>query len=291
MLSELRAFLFVVETGSFTGAARRAHLSQPALSAAIQRLEADHGARLFERLPRGARLTAAGEALLPHARATLASVDAGRRAVLELQGLVRGEVRVGGGATACTCLLPPVLRAFRARYPQLRLRVRELLTPRVPGEVAAGALDIGIADGEGEPWVDDPVVLVGQPGATWPGPLVGFVPGASLREAQERLLPEAELVMELGSMAAVRGMALDGMGLALLPRAACVRELAAGELVEIEVPGLPWVRRLGILSREPELLSPAAAAFLEVLWEVAPGASSRGRPVRPPGPRSSASGR
>ena len=271
MITELRAFVLVVESGSFTGAARRAGMSQPALSAAIQRLEADHGALLLERLPRGARLTQAGEALLPHARMTLSGLESGRRAVAELSGLVRGEVRIGGGATACTCLLPAALRLFRARHPSLGLRVRELLTPEVPREVYAGALDLGIAHDAGEPWAVDPVVLVGLPGATWPAPVVGFVPGASLREAQEQLLPEAELVMELGSMAAVKGMVLAGMGLALLSRAACVPELRAGELVEIDLPGLPWARPLGIVHRGEETLPPAARAMLAILRELGPG--------------------
>lgn len=272
MITELQAFLHVVEEGSFTAAARRSGLSQPALSAAIARLEADHGARLFERLPRGARPSQAGLALLPHARATLASLAAGRRAVAEVSGLAVGEVRLGAGATACTCLLPAALREFRRRHPGLGLRVRELLTPEVPGEVAAGALDLGIAHGEGEPWALDPVVLVGTPGMAWPAAVVGFVPGASLRAAQERLLPEAELVMELGSMAAVKGMVLAGMGPALLSRAACEPELSRGELVEIAVDGLPWERPLGIVHRGEAVLPPAAEALLAVLREVGPGA-------------------
>ena len=74
-------------------------------------------------------------------------------------------------------------------------------------------------------------------------------------------------------MAAVKGMVLAGMGLALLSRAACVPELSAGELVEIDLPGLPWARPLGIVHRGVETLPPAALAMLQVLREVGPGES------------------
>src|SRR6185503_6727184 len=113
MLEELRHLALVAEHGSFTEAARRAGLSQPALSASIARLERGMGARLLHRGAGGTRLTAAGEALLPRARAALAAVEDGRRAVAEIEGLHAGEVRVGAGATACTYLLPHVLAAFR----------------------------------------------------------------------------------------------------------------------------------------------------------------------------------
>src|SRR5262245_57943463 len=117
MLDELTHFVLITHQGTFTAAAAEAHLTQPALSASIARLEAAVGARLFHRGKGGTRLTAAGEALLPRARAALAAVDEGKRAVQEVLGLAAGEVRVGAGATACTYFLPPVLAAFRRAHP------------------------------------------------------------------------------------------------------------------------------------------------------------------------------
>src|SRR5215212_2052563 len=100
MLESLRHFLLITEHGTFTRAARRAHLSQPALTASIHKLEEELGARLFHRGRTGAALTAAGEALVPRARAALAAVADARRAVAEIEGLRSGEVRLGAGATA-----------------------------------------------------------------------------------------------------------------------------------------------------------------------------------------------
>ena len=81
MLDELRHLLLIVEHRTFTAAARHAHLSQPALSASVRRLEEELGARLLDRGRHGATLTAEGEALLPRAQAALAAFEDGRRAV------------------------------------------------------------------------------------------------------------------------------------------------------------------------------------------------------------------
>lgn len=269
MLDELQHLLLVVETGTFTEAARRAHLTQPALSASIRRLEERVGARLLERLPRGARLTAAGEAWVPHARAAIGAWEAGRRAVAEIEGLAAGRVTVGGGATACTYLLPGILTEFRAKHPGVTLGVREVLTPLVGEAVRAGALDLGVAQGEGEPWLEDELILVGAPGATLPAPFVTFVRGSSVRAALEATFPEAEIAVELGSIASVKGMARAGMGVALLSRAACQDDLAHGTLVEIPEARLPLRRSLGLLHAGLERLSPAGLAMRELMLQAA----------------------
>ena len=95
MLEPLRHFTLVVEHRTFTAAARHAHVTQPALTASIQRLERELGARLFTRGPGGADLTAAGRALLRPARAALAALEEGRRVVAEVSGLAVGSARVG----------------------------------------------------------------------------------------------------------------------------------------------------------------------------------------------------
>lgn len=80
-LDQLRSFVVVAEEGAVVRAARRLHISQPPLTRKIHRLEDELGAPLFERLPRGVRLTPAGEALLPHALRILDAVDAAAAAV------------------------------------------------------------------------------------------------------------------------------------------------------------------------------------------------------------------
>ncbi len=144
MLEELQHFVLAVERGTLTEAARHAHLSQPALTVALQRLEARVGARLLHRGPGGVVLTAAGAAFLPRARASLAAFADGQRAVAEVEGLHAGEVRIGAGATVCTYLLPKELAAFRAAHPGVRFRLRELNPLAAEDALVAGEIDLAI---------------------------------------------------------------------------------------------------------------------------------------------------
>lgn len=267
MHDELRHFLLVIEHGTLTGAARAAHLSQPALTASIQRLERRFDARLLHRGRRGAEATAEGLALVPHARAALAAVDDARRAVAEVAGLAGGEVRLGGGATACTYLLPGVLARFRARYPKVRISLREGFPDGLREMLRAGALDLAVVTGEdGEPWRTDGLILVAAPGVELPGsPFVTLLEGSSTRGWLKRAFPDAEVSMELGGISAVKGNVRAGIGVALISRAAVQYDLEMGRLVQIEHPATPIERRIALLHRGLDRLSPAAAGLRRAL--------------------------
>ena len=267
MMDELRCFLLIVEHGSFTAAARPAHLSQPALSAAIRRLEEQFGARLLHRGRRGAEPSAAGRALLPGARAALAAIEDGRRAVAEVAGLDRGEVRIGAGATVCTYLLPGPLAEFRRQYPGVRFQVREAFPDEIRAAVESGAIDLGVVSGPGrDPWQRDELILVGPPGQKDANaPFIAFPPGAATREVLERHFPSADIVMELGSIASVMGNVRAGVGIALVSRIAVATDLAAGRLVEIPSARTPIARRFSLVHRGVEYLPPAAAALRRLL--------------------------
>lgn len=284
MLEELRHFLLITEHGTFTKAAKRAHLSQPALTAAIQRLEDTMGARLFDRGRGGVRLTAAGQALVPHARAVLTSLADGRRAVTEVLALQAGEVRLGAGATACTYLLPPLLAAFHARLPKLRLALREATSNEALDAVESGELDLAVVaevDGvRGRPtltlerWRDDAMVLVaapslaaslaGDPAKVDRAPFVAFLRGTT-RILLDRHFPAGERAMELGSLAAIKGNVRAGIGVALLSRSALDRDLQLGALELVAHPAVPLHYSLSLAHRGVERLAPAAAALRTAL--------------------------
>ena len=270
MFDELRHLLLVVEHGTFTAAARRAHLSQPALSASIRRLETAFGARMLYRGRSGAELTPAGAALVPRARAALAALEDGRRAVLELEGLEAGEVRVAAGGTVATYRLPPLVAAYRRRHPGVRILLRELQPAEAREALAHGEVDLAIVDGEeGEPWQSDEFVIVGAPGVGWPTPLpfIAFARGTATREALHSIIPDAPVAMELGSIAAVKGHVAQGIGIALLSRSAVERDLAAGRLVEVHHPRTPIPRPLSLLHRGVDRLPPAARALRDLLLD------------------------
>lgn len=277
MLRELEQFMAIASAGTFTAAARRVHLSQPALTAAIQRLEHEVGAPLFVRGRRGAELTAAGRALVPRAQAALAAFADGKRAVAEVTGLAAGEVRVGGGATACTYILPPILAQFRRRRPGIRLSLREGYTDELERAIDDGSLDLAVITVDrhrpaGGPTarlrdhVDDELIVVAAPGVDpRTSPWVTFAPGSPTRALLLERLPTATIVMELGSIAAVKGNVRAGIGLGLLSRLAVEHDLARGSLVEVPLRWAPVRRRLAIRHRGERYLTPAAAALLALL--------------------------
>ncbi len=288
MLDELRCFLLIVENGSLTGATRAAHLSQPALSAALRRLEEAFGARLLYRGRHGAQPTAAGLALIPRARAALAAVEDGRRAVAEVEGLRAGEVRIGGGATACTYFLPAPLAAFRKKFPGVRFQVREAYPDAIHAAVEAGEIDLGVVSGPGrDAWCRDELILVGPPGtpvqpvtASSSAPFIAFPAGSATRAILERHFPRAEVVMELSSIAGVKGNVRAGIGIALVSRAAVETDLASGRLVAVPSPATPIPRRLSLVHRGVDRLPPAAAALRRLLLDVTAGTGRSGRRAR-----------
>lgn len=287
MFDPLRHFLLVAEHGTFTEAARRAHLSQPALSASIQKLEQELGAPLFERGRSGAKLTAAGAALEPHARAALGAVEDGKKRVRQIAGLEAGEVRLGAGATACTYLVPPFLAAFRKRYPGITLRVREAVPEEVLRDLELGELDLGLvtvmdpkAHGETlvvRPWCQDPLVLVAAPGLgpaqidPASAPFVTFRRGSTSRALLDAHFPDAAIAMEIGSIASVKGNVRAGLGIALVSRSAVAYDLTAGRLALVEDPRTPIQRPMHVVHHRRRLLSPAAEALCALLLEGSQG--------------------
>ncbi|HVH99395.1 MAG TPA: LysR family transcriptional regulator [Enhygromyxa sp.] len=280
MYTELRHFVLIAEIGNFTRAAARAHLTQPALSASIRRLEQHMGARLLDRGRGGAKPTAAGAALLPFARAALAAIEAGERAVAELEGLRAGEVRLAAGATACTYLLPEALARYRKAHPNIRFLLRETTTDEALDALHSGHIDIAIiSNADGEPWFTDELIVVAAPDFERPAdlaraPFVALRRGTTSRELMDAVFPEADVVMELGSIATVKGNVRAGIGLALVSRHAVVRDLAEGSLVRVATELTPIPRPLELVHLGAERLPPAAAALRKLLL------SPRGRPPR-----------
>ncbi len=267
MLDELRHFLLIAEHGTFTEAARRAHLSQPALSASVRRLEERMGARLLDRGRHGAQLTAAGEELLPRARATIATFEDSVRAVGEVQGLERGRVRVGGGATACTYLLPKTLAAFRRKFPRVGLHVREGFSDDLENALWDGQLDLAIVTGDAnEVWRKDELIVVASPKIEpRRAGFISFPVGSPTRAILLERFPRALIVMDLAGIAAVKGHVRAGLGKALLSRHAVKRDLRDGSLVEVRSRRTPVTRLLSLAHRGVERLPPAAAKLREML--------------------------
>jgi LysR family hydrogen peroxide-inducible transcriptional activator len=143
-LHQLRYFCAVAESGSFSRAAQRSHVSQPSLSQQILKLEAELGARLFDRLGRSVRLTEVGKTFLPRARSVLRELEAARGDVVESKDSVSGQVTVGVIPTVAPYFLPPILTAFSRRFVEAAVIVVEDITLALLDRLRAGTIDIAV---------------------------------------------------------------------------------------------------------------------------------------------------
>lgn len=143
-LRQLRYFAAAAETGQFSMAATREHVSQSAITNAVLALEEELGVRLFDRLPQGVSLTAEGQDFLHHARHILDSVrDAMHTPRFRASGL-RGTVRIAASYTLLGYFLPELLARFRASYPDVELDLHDLDRDRIEEAVLQGKVDLGM---------------------------------------------------------------------------------------------------------------------------------------------------
>jgi len=154
-LRHLRQFVAIAELGSYRRAADALHIAQPALTVSIQKLEHAVGVQLLERGSRGVTLTAAGLALMDDARRALFHADQARRAARRVALGELGRLRLGFVGSATYVLLPRCLPAFRLRYPDVQLELREDSTIGLVASLRANELDAGLVRG---PLADDPAL-------------------------------------------------------------------------------------------------------------------------------------
>jgi DNA-binding transcriptional LysR family regulator len=140
----LRVFAEVARLGSFTAAAPVLGYTQSAISRQISTLEEEAGTALFDRLPRGVRLTEPGQRLLAHAQAVLDRLDAARRELADLRDLATGRLRVAAFATADAALVPQAIAAFQQRHPAVPVSLREGFTPELLALLGSGDADVAV---------------------------------------------------------------------------------------------------------------------------------------------------
>ncbi|SEG34178.1 LysR family transcriptional regulator, cyn operon transcriptional activator [Saccharopolyspora kobensis] len=159
-LRHLRYLLAVAEHANFTRAAEELHISQPTLSQQVKQLEKALGVQLLDRTGRSVRLTDAGATYLHHAREVLRDLAAGERAVLDVQDLSRGHLRLAVTPTFTAYLVGPLTGEFRAAHPGISLDVREMTQDRIEAALLADELDLGVAFRGGHlPGIDSAALL------------------------------------------------------------------------------------------------------------------------------------
>jgi DNA-binding transcriptional LysR family regulator len=140
----MKQLVALAETLNFRRAAERLHMAQPALSVSIRRLEEELGTQLLARDRRGVRLTPPGEAVLAHARQVVFHTDQLKRAAASASGGTSGRLRIAFVGSAAYSLFPRVLPAFRGKYPQVELDLREGTTTQMLRQVERGEIDLAL---------------------------------------------------------------------------------------------------------------------------------------------------
>ncbi len=144
-IHQLRYFVAVAEEGNFSYAADREHVSQPSLSQQIQKLEAELGQQLFDRLPRSVVLTEPGRHLLEYARQILTDIADARRSVGALDGEVAGRLSVGAIPSISLYLLPRLIAGFERAYPKVTFELFEDTTAKLAERLEEGTVDVVLA--------------------------------------------------------------------------------------------------------------------------------------------------
>jgi DNA-binding transcriptional LysR family regulator len=238
-LDHLRTYALIIETGSFSGAAERLGLSQPAVSLQIRQLEQRLRVRLIERVARRAAPTPAGIDLLEQIRHVDSAVEGVMTAMAAHSANVTGRVTLGTGATACLYLLPHILRSLRVRFPNLSVLVSTGNTADFVKAVEGNTMDMALVTLPVQrralvttPMLNDEFVAVipqretGLPARITPAflakrELVLFEPAANTRVIIDQWFREAghapKPVMELGSVEAIKEMVAAGLGCSILP--------------------------------------------------------------------------
>jgi DNA-binding transcriptional LysR family regulator len=287
-LNQLRVFRAVLEQGSITQAARALRISQPAVSKQLAELEASLGAPLVDRLPRGIRLTAAGEVLSDFVRRIFQEERAAELALAEFLGLRQGALSVGASSTIGTYLIPQVFGDFHARHASVALELGIGNTRTIQSAVLEGQHDVGLTEGfatsdalDIEVLSHDEMVLITAPNheitrhrsidpERLPDlPFILRERGSGTRDVIEAALYDHGVklrpVMTLGGTEAVKNAVSRGLGVAMVSRLTVALELELGRLCEVKVDGLRIRRALHLMTLRGKNPSPAAREFLRLL--------------------------
>lgn len=280
----LRLFCAVAQTGSITKGAARCHLALSAASRRLADFEDAVGSPLLERSAQGVRLTPAGHVAMQHATRLSQGFDLFGGELAEYAQGYRGHVRLWANMSALTEFLPEVLARFMAEHPEIKVEVEEQLSGDIARALADGVADIGVfAEGtpvDGlmvRPFQTDELVLIcahdhalaGRDDVSFADclvhPFVGLNRGSSLLalisgEAQAAGLP-LRLRVQVASFGAMCRMVGAGLGLGVLPRAACAPLLQAYALKALRLDE-PWAERRLLAACSAERPLSAAAALL-----------------------------
>ncbi|MDN3557523.1 LysR family transcriptional regulator [Halomonas maura] len=290
-IKQLKAFVAVARSRSLAEASERVHLSQPALSIAIRKLEETVGGPLFARTTRQLSLTPEGEAFLPVALRLLNDWEEAFADLNELFSKQRGKITLAALPTLAAGLLPGIIADFRERYPRINLSLHDVLADEVNQQVREGRADLGFSvpplaseDLVFEPLVVDRYVMIcplehpmlGQPSVRWEQlagfPFIGLNRLSSVRQDIDRIMEEVgqplDILCDVNQIATVGRMVAAGLGIGVLPSLS-FRQIATDGIEQRPLVAPTIRRELGIVMRRRDPLSAATSALKAMIRETA----------------------
>ncbi|SDL50633.1 LysR family transcriptional regulator, carnitine catabolism transcriptional activator [Modicisalibacter muralis] len=286
-IKQLKAFVAVAHSRSLAEASERIHLSQPALSITIRKLEETVGGPLFARTTRQLWLTPEGEAFLPVAIRLLNDWTEAFEDLNERFMKKRGKVTIAALPTLAAGLLPGIIAAFRERHPQINLSLHDVLADQVNQLVREGRADLGfsVPPQESDDLVFEPILadryvvvcphghpLLAQDDVAWAQlsgyPFIGINRLSSSRQDIDRIMAEVgkplDILCDVSQIATVGRMAAAGIGISVLP-ALSFRQIAGDGIAYRHLVEPTITRELGVIMRRRHPLSAAATALMALI--------------------------
>jgi len=286
-LKQLEYFMILCEELNFTRAAEKIGIAQPSLSQQIRLLEHEVGTPLFDRVGKKNFITEAGKALLHHSYNVFHELSQARAAISELEGLDRGELKVGALLTAVNYLLPPAVIGFHDNYPNVELSILGLRTSDIYNKLLQNELDLGIVflqkdinELESIPLLKEDLALaapINHPIAKEP-----FVTLDILKKVPSILLPDSyfirqlinetcqslnftpEPVMEMTTMESIINMVSNEVGVTILPKA-YLDYISHNKIEIIPLKEPVLTTEIGIVYRKNKYLCAASRVFIDQL--------------------------
>jgi len=300
-LSDMRAFVAVADFGSFRAAAQTLHISQPALSRRVDKLEQALGFRLFERTTRKVELNAMGRSFVPKARHVLNELEGALLGMIDLSDRLRGQVTVACVPSSVPNFLAGAVEAFQRKFPRIRVRLIDETAAEILLAVARSEADFGVSywgaqepDLEFLPLAEERFVLACLPGhplarrrrVKWTElaqhACVVLAPGTGNRVLLDQALSSVTAppnwTCEVRHVPALLSLIEAGIGVGAVPLFA-MRGGQGATLVSVPLVEPEVTRTIGVIKRRARPLMPAAQAFHDLLMESHVGAAAKVRVV------------
>jgi DNA-binding transcriptional LysR family regulator len=303
-LRQLEIIRAIADTGSFTAAGEKLHVSQSAISRQILLLEEELGEPVFHRIGRRIRITPAGESLLQLSNRVFQDLDETVSAISDKQESLRGTMRLVGGMTVCLYVFPALLAEVRRAHPNLDLKITVGSAERSIAMLRSGAGDLGLitlpveaSDLVSVPVLREELLLVTYPAhplakkrQITPAdltrqPFILFETGSITRRIVDEFFMrehiEAQIVMETENVEIIKAMVRHGLGISIIPWVAAAADVQTKQLFCTRIAGQALHRETGWLYPKMSRLPRTVTEVIRVFDQVRPSLEVAARPPHP----------